>query len=168
MFRFAQHDKVINANRGGAGRSLCHPCRSPRNWSPDNPHPRRQHWIPPPISKAERRLIRAPTTSAFASLKFPIDPVPSRRRDSLLRPSCQPLLRHSPQAGSRPFRISPRLACRSAWSTSRVHEKPCRVSVQRAFNIEVSIRVESHRDPRKTATGQETRETLAHGESLRR
>src|SRR5947207_15975690 len=28
--------------------------------------------------------------------------------------------------------------------------------------MEVSIRVESHRDSRKTATGQETREALAH------
>jgi hypothetical protein len=36
------------------------------------------------------------------------------------------------------------------------------VSVQRALNIEVSIRAESHRDSRKTATGQETRKTLAH------
>src|SRR4029077_15706113 len=43
-----------------------------------------------------------------------------------------------------------------------VDEKSRRVSVQRAFNIEVSIRVESHRDSRKTATGQETREALAH------
>ena len=35
--------------------------------------------------------------------------------------------------------------------------------IQRAFNIVVSIRVKSHRDPCKTATGQETREALAHG-----
>jgi hypothetical protein len=37
------------------------------------------------------------------------------------------------------------------------------VSVERAFNIKVTIRIKSHRDARETASGQETPKTLAHG-----
>ena len=50
----------LSANRGVAGKALCRPCRSPRSWSTNNPRPIRRHWIPPPISRVECRLIRAP------------------------------------------------------------------------------------------------------------
>jgi hypothetical protein len=51
---------ALTANRDDAGKAPCHPCRSQRNWSKDNPDRERRRSIPPAISKAERPRRHAP------------------------------------------------------------------------------------------------------------